>query len=340
MNGEDARLVSRLRFSHLRLVVELERCGSLRRASDAMHLTQSALSKSLRELESMLGVRLYERSGAGLQITAEGRALARTATLMLGELGQMRDDVLAVAQGRHASLRVGATPFLALTLLPRVFESLGRAAPGYRVTLVEGRVPELMQGLADGALDALVSTQPLDIGDPVLAGFTHEPLMPANLVVIASPSHPLCPAKRVRWAQLAGERWILPSAPSLVRDVVDRAFVGQGLRPPTPAIESAYPATNLALVAQGIGIAALPGASMLSAERSGIVRRLKVSPGMPMPPVSLVYRRAAVADEKLATLRAALDSALDPPARGRRAGRDALSPPASSRGSRGSRSSP
>jgi DNA-binding transcriptional LysR family regulator len=308
---EPSHLATRLRFNHLRLVVALQEAGSLRRAAEAMHVTQSALSKSLREIEATIGVRLYERMPGRLQVTQAGEALFRAARLMLAELEQAGADVSAISAGGSATLRIGATPFLAETLVPEALAELDRGSARFRIELTEGAVPQLITLLCEGRLDAVLATWAPSSGVAVTERLSVDVLRPESLLVIAHPASPLSLRSNVGWGELAGERWILPASTSLVRQTVDSAFICHGHRPPQPAIESMSPATNVSLVAQGLGLAALPGTAMIAAERSGIVKRLDLQPAIPLPPVTLVYHALAGSSDKIEALRRATAAAIE-----------------------------
>lgn len=303
--GEFASLVSRLRFSHLRLLLTLKEQGSLRKAAECLHQTQSALSKSLKEIECAVGCTLYERLPGKLRPTAEGESMTRAAQLLLAELGQMHASLDAISQGRRLTLRLGATPFLALTLVPMAISAFDREFGGHRFDLVERPVPQLLEMLCEGALDAILATWTPREDPEQIEALSLDVLRPESFVVIASPESPLAARTRVRLRELLDQPWILPSRPSLVRTIVDQACIAQGLRPPVPFIESMSPSTNVGLVAKGLGVAALPGTAMLAAERAGIVKRLMLDSVIPCPPVALVYRRAMADTTEIEQIRKA-----------------------------------
>src|SRR5215467_6987729 len=86
MPATETQLLARLRFRHLQLIAEIERSGSLSASAAALNLTQPALSKALKEVEAMLGFRLFDRGARGLQKTVQGDIVMNGAILMLREL--------------------------------------------------------------------------------------------------------------------------------------------------------------------------------------------------------------------------------------------------------------
>ncbi len=298
-----ARLAARLRFRHLQLLLALERAGSLRGAAQGMNLTQPALSKALAEIEAAFGVPLFERNARGLKATPRGRVALQGAALLLAQLGQLQQELTAAAPA--LLLRLGAPPFVAHGYLPPLLARLTAATPPVQVSLLEERVPLLLRALAAGEVDALVSTHPAQMPEDLGAELAFERLFDADFEVIAPPAHALAPSRRVDWAQLARERWVLPGPDSMLRRVLDECFRRAGVVAPAPVVESTSPVTNVELVARGLGLGAAPGPAVQPAVAQGRVARLRVAPAVPPAPVALITR-AGPRNARVDALRAAL----------------------------------
>jgi LysR family transcriptional regulator of abg operon len=297
------RLVTRLRFRHLRLITELRRGGSLRAAAEALSLTQPALSKALRELEGAFGFPLFTRTARGVTPTAQGEVALRGAGLLLAELAHLRVEV-AAGNSVAAVVRVGAPPFVAQGYLPAVLARLAHMDPPVRVQLLEERVPLLLEALAGGQLDALVTSYPAQM--PALGvALQFEKLFDAEFFVIAPPHHPLTRARRVGWERLAAESWVMPAPTSMLRRLIEQGFLQAGLVPPVPVVESTSPVTNVQLVAAGLGLSAAPAATVRHELAIGRVKRVRVTPAIAPGPVALIWR-AGVANPRVALLREAL----------------------------------
>jgi DNA-binding transcriptional LysR family regulator len=300
------QLVSRLRFRHLRLLLEVQRGGSLRTAAQAMNLTQPALGKALSEIESAFGFALFTRTARGLTPTAQGEVALRGAAMLLKELAHLQRE--AAAGDRFAAhLRIGAPPFVAQAYLPQVLGRLVHRDTPVNVLLLEERVPVLMQALVAGEVDALVTTYPLEMPAGGASPFAFEKLFEAQIHVVASVRHPLAKARKVSWAQLAAARWVLPARGAMARRVVEDCFLRAGEVPPVPVVESASPVTNLRLAAAGVGVTVAPDISVASSKEADLrhVVRLKVDPPVPPGPVAPIYR-SAVDHPRVAVVREAL----------------------------------
>ena len=298
------RLVTRLRFRHLRLIGELRRGGSLRAAAQSLNLTQPALSKALGELEGAFGFTLFTRTARGLTPTAQGEVVLRGADMLLAELAHLRAEA-AAGDNPAAVVRVGAPPFVAQGYLPAVLTRLVQRDPPVRVQLLEERVPLLLEALAAGQLDALVTSYPAQM--PELGGvqLQFEKLFDAEFFVIAPPGHPVTRARQVDWQRLAAESWVMPAPTSMLRRLIDHGFLQAGLVPPVPVVESTSPVTNVQLVAAGIGLSAAPAATVRHELAIGRIKRVRAAPAIAPGPVALICR-AGVANPRVALLREAL----------------------------------
>lgn len=292
MKTGSAYLAARLRFRHLSLIIEIKRSGSLRAAAQKLSLTQPALSKALTEIESAFGFPLFTRTARGLVATVQGDVVVRGGALLLQELEHVHVEASA-DKNPQVQLRIGAPPFVAQGFLPDVIARMCRSEPSVKVQLIEERVPLLMEMLAQGRVDALVSSYPLKRPQQQGAQFKYEKLFDTEFVVVAPPGHFLARSRCVSWRQLAGEPWVMPAEASMVRPLIEESFMREGVIPPVPVVESASPVTNLRLVAAGVGISVMPADLALEAQASGQVKLIRISPKMPPGQVALIYRAGA-----------------------------------------------
>lgn len=304
------RLLSRLRFRHLQLIVELGRNRSLRSSAAAFGVTQPALGRTLGEIEAAFGFPMFVRSARGVTPTAAGEVAIRGATLLLEEVARLRADA-AKGSEAQALIRLGAPPFLAQGYLPPKIAALAGREPPVRVQLTESGYHAVMDALVHGRLDAVVC--PISglaglSGLTAGAGLRFEPLFTADYTVIARPSHPLARRVRVPWDVLARERWILPPPGSLMFSIIEERFVRAGLALPVPAIETGTPVTVVRMAAAGIGIAVVPSLTLSYLRAQGDVSRLRAHPPVPSDEVGLILR-AGPEHPRLALLREALRGA-------------------------------
>lgn len=314
-------LLARLRFRHLQLIAEVDRLGSLSKAAAELNLTQPAMSKALKEVEGLLGIPLFTRGARGLQKTVQGTIVMQGANLMLRDLSHMQAEAYAAGpEGRiAATLRLGTSAFLAVSLIPRVIAHLAAADPPVMVSLREAYVPSLFDELLEGELDALVSVYDTDAMAATSGrGIRFEKFAEEHYAVIAPAGHRLLRRRDVGWKDLAGEAWVLTRKPSMARLFVEDTFRREGQFPPTPLCETESPVTSARLVAQGVGVSCVPLSTARQAELMGGLKRVRMRVPPPSAILGLVYRAAAQAHPRIALLREALAAAAPAHATARR----------------------
>jgi DNA-binding transcriptional LysR family regulator len=300
-------LVAKLRFRHLHLLTEVQTRGSLRAAAEALNLTQPAVSKALTEIESAFGFALFLRTARGLTPTVQGEVVLRGATLLLEELTHLRSEAVT-ADRFTAKIRIGAPPFVAQTYLPGVIAKLVKSEVPVRVQLLEERVPALIRALKRGELDALITTFPLQMPESDAGAFQYVKLFEVQYAVVASTEHPLARSRRMDWARLSRERWVMPAEGSMGRKLIEECFTHAGVPVPLPVIESTSPTTSVQFVAAGLGIGIVPDVVLLhhSALQAGSIKQIRVTPEPPSSVVALIYR-AGPFNPRVALLKEALE---------------------------------
>jgi DNA-binding transcriptional LysR family regulator len=234
----------------------------------------------------------------------------RGAALLLEELGHLRADA-QTADRYAAKIRIGAPPFLAQTYLRGVVEKLVNHARPMRVQLLEERVPALLHALDLGEIDALISTFPLQMLGSGAAAFQYVKLFEVQFAVIAAASHPLVRARRVDWASLARERWVMPAEGSMGRKLIEDCFTHAGLPAPLPVVESTSPTTGVQFVASGLGIGIVPDMALIrdTVAPAGAVKQIRAHPEPPSSVVALITRKGP-SNPRVDLLREALGEAL------------------------------
>ncbi|WP_052732242.1 LysR family transcriptional regulator [Hymenobacter terrenus] len=209
----------------LQLVAYIVEEGSLTRAAARLHLTQSALSHQLRDLEAALGLKLFERRNRQLVPTEAGRTLVRSAERVLPELQRLDADIQALRQGLTRNLRLSTQCYTCYHWLPAIIHQFRQTHPQVRVHIVAEATRQPLAWLQAGRIDLAIVTQ-----TPGVAPSTLHPLFEDDLVALLAPGHPLAQHPRpLTPADLAGEEYIgydVPDAESwALRDFFGAAQV-------------------------------------------------------------------------------------------------------------------
>lgn len=228
---------SRIKLRHLTCLLEVARGGSARAAADVLHVTESAVSKTLRELEEALGLRLFERSRHGMRITQAGsRFISHAASAVQSlELGMASAHDRPLAQG--ISLRIGAMPVFAATVLPQVTTQLVDETPGLVLELVSGSKNSLLERLREGDIEVAMGRLP---PPQDMTGFSFEQLLVDRYCFVARPGHPLLASPDLGLQELGQYPLILPTRDTVTWEELQRLFVAHGAQLPDRRIESIY----------------------------------------------------------------------------------------------------
>ncbi|MFK7875908.1 MAG: LysR substrate-binding domain-containing protein [Paracoccaceae bacterium] len=240
---------------HLRALVALSDLKLIARVSEALGVTQPAVSKQISELEKIVGVPVVKRDRNRLYLTPIGIRLADYARQALGQLDRAAFDIEAMTSGVSGSVSIGVVSSVAPTLLPGTVALFKRSAPHANISVSEGHFVELLPQLESGALDLVIARiwQPQEI-----AGIDQMALFCEPVVVVAGRNHPLAQAADVKWADVASYPWILPQPNSVARQAVDALFAANGLPPPNNTIASLSLTLNLELLQAMPALGLLP----------------------------------------------------------------------------------
>lgn len=177
---------SRIRLRHIQCFVAVAQEQHLRKAAERLHLSQPAVSKTLAELEELMGARLMDRGRFGARLTREGQAFLTHALAVLDALDGARRSVGDDALAANETIHVGALPTVASDLLPGALAEFRRLLPraGADVQIAANR--PLLDKLRSGELDLVLGR----MADPdAMAGLSFELLYVEPLVAVARSDH-------------------------------------------------------------------------------------------------------------------------------------------------------
>ncbi len=226
---------------------------SFTRAAERLHLTQSAFSQLIQELERGLDVRLFDRTTRRLAPTDVARTIAPRLAAAVSAINEACQEARAVSRLDYGHLLIATLPTLAVGPVTTVLAELKGLFPRVTATVLEGGNAELVDAVLDMRADiAICGTVP----EPP-QGLVFEPLFREPLVTMVHREHALARRNGVDWKMLEKEPLILLPARSTIRGQVDAGFRRHGLEC-TPAYEVASPFTALAMARAGVGVAILP----------------------------------------------------------------------------------
>lgn len=220
-----ALLDPRIKLRHLTCFLETDGRGGVQEAAEALGLTQPAVSKSLAELEAILGVALFDRSRRRLALTDHGALFLRHANASMSALRQGVES-LVEAGGAARVVRLGALPTVAVDVVPQAVAGFLAGPLACRVHVESGPSPHLLGLLRGGAIDLVVGRLP---SPEVMVGLTFEHLYSEPLVLAVRPDHPLLSASDLTLAMVQGYPALVPPREAIIRGTVETMLLAAGV---------------------------------------------------------------------------------------------------------------
>lgn len=258
-------------LQHMRAFITVAQRGNFARAAHDLHLSPSALTVQIRQLEGWLGVALLERSPRHVALTAAGREALPAMEKLLLDLGNIVSASQGLAAVRRGVVTVAALPSLCAGALPERLAAFKRDYPGIEVRLRDLVAERIIERVRDGDVDF-----GLGVHAKLGHGLDFTPLLRDRLCVFVPEDHPLASGS-LTLAALDDQPMILTGRDSSVRVQIEQVFRERGLTL-RPAMEANYMSTVLALVRNGLGIALLPESADDGQRR--LVRRRLDEPGL------------------------------------------------------------
>ncbi|MFS0693164.1 LysR substrate-binding domain-containing protein [Streptomyces nitrosporeus] len=267
-------LDGRLKFRHLALVDALSRQGSVVSAAAELHVTQPAATRSLQELEDILGVPLYERGPRGVTPTVFGEAFTGHARAVLAQLAQAGRHVVELADADRGTVIVGTHLAGSNVLLPRAIAEIKRERPCLTVVVKEASPEALLLELEAGRVDFVVGR----LTAPAAERTVRRKLYDESVELVVRAGHTLAGRDGVELADLADYPWILPGAETALRREIEEFFARHAMQLPMNRVETTSFLTVRQLLLETDVIAALPG--LITRDDARIVRL-----GVPLDPI-------------------------------------------------------
>jgi DNA-binding transcriptional LysR family regulator len=263
-------LRSQVKLKHLQFIVAISEQLHIGRVAEQMHLSQPTASKTLAEIESLVGARLFDRTSTGLVQTAQGKVFVEFAREMLSRMMRLGQELAAAQLGFAGTVSVGAQLGAAM-VVPLAIKILKEESPRTTVRLDAGLMEPLIEKLRLGEYDMVVGR--LDsIVDAT--GITLEPLYDDAVMIVASPKSTLARKRNLQWSDLAGHPWVLPPQESLARSSFNRAAVEVGLQTAEDLVETGSFLALITLVRERDSLAVLSESVARFCEASSLLKVL------------------------------------------------------------------
>jgi LysR family transcriptional regulator for metE and metH len=270
-------LAAGLDIKILRMLVAIDRHGSLTRAAQALGITQSALSHHIKETERRTAVEIFYRVGKRLHLTAIGEELLQAAKAIVGEVDRIEGDLALFREGFGPVVRVGTGAYACQAWLPRFIADLGNQGAKFDIEILDNSLSyPLIKAVVDGKIDIAICGGEIDD-----RRVRRHHLFGDELVGVLPAGHPLAGRRHLEAADFAGETYLSYST------VPEKGFEDDRFFRPARAMPKRWRragdvAMILEMVRQGLGVSILSRWAVEPSLRSpGLVSKRLTGKGLP-----------------------------------------------------------
>lgn len=249
----------------LRVFVAVSRYGSFSRAGEAIGLSQSAVSHSMKELEAEMGVRLLDRTTREVVLTDAGLRLANRVEPLLDELHAMLLDTRSFGTQHNGRVRIASSQTISAQLMPQCISSGERQYPEISILLRDQAQQLVLHSVRNAEVDFGIVIDPGESTDLDCEPILHEPFL-----LMCREDHLPAALAEVEWQALNGQKLVLQDYASGSRILIDGALKAQKVDTMI-AQEIGHPATLFPMVEAGIGISVIPALALPMPQGSRLV---------------------------------------------------------------------
>jgi DNA-binding transcriptional LysR family regulator len=277
----------KFRLRHLELIAEIYDCRSILKASKRLSLTQPTVTKALQDVETTLGLKLFERTNRGIEPTEYGEIFARHAKVLLAQLRHAAEELENLRVGYSGKVTVGTLLAASASILPDAIVLLKKERPGVAISVIVGTYDILMPSLLAGDLDMVLGRLPSEGHSRALV---YEEFYAEPSCVVVRRGHPLTRKRRLALRDLTNEPWLLPLPETALHRQIERAFIDAGASLPKNVIESVSILTNRVLLRKSDCIGVMPYHVALDDVEHGLLAILPVKLKSLESPVGVIVR--------------------------------------------------
>jgi DNA-binding transcriptional LysR family regulator len=280
------RIGRRVKLRDLHIALAVADAGSMTRAAEDLAVSYPVVSRTISDLERMLGVKLFDRSISGVEPTHYGRALLQTGVAVFDEMRRGLQQIDFIRQPDAGELRIGSSIVVDAGLLPAVIERFSDDFPKAVLhVLPENIATQQYDNLRNRNVELVLGRLPATMNEPDLVTETlyHEPN-----VVAAGIDSPWARRRNLTLAKLIDEPWVLAQPGSLARSLQDQTFRNSGFEPPSATVQTVSLHLYMRLVETGRWLGLVPNSALRFGGKDMRIKALPVQTSMPPAPVGII----------------------------------------------------
>ncbi|MFD1475637.1 pca operon transcription factor PcaQ [Ancylobacter polymorphus] len=276
----------RIKLRHIACFLEVARLKSVAKAAALIGITQPAVSKTLQELEHLLGTALFDRSRRSLVLTASGEIFLRYAAVGVTALRQGVHSIASASSG-SVLVTVGALPTVSARILPRAVERFAAQGLSARARIVTGPNAYLLSLLRLGDVDFVVGR----MAEPeAMIGFAFEHLYSERVALVVRAGHPLLAHDPFDIAMIENYQVVMPPPGSVIRPIVERLLIANGIGRLRDEVETVSDAFGRGFTRSSDAVWIISEGVVAEDVADGILATLPVDTAETLGPVGLTSR--------------------------------------------------
>jgi len=282
---EIAKTSRRLKLRQLEVLIAVAQAGNMARAAEQLAITQPVVSKTIADLESTVGMRLFDRSRRGVELTLYGQALFDRSVAIFNDLKIGIAELENLSDPTAGELRIGSSDAVAAGMLTVIIDRLSRQYPRlcFEVTLGGGLIDLQYRELQTRSLDLVIGRLPSTIPEGIdVTLLYHDPSF-----VVAGAKNEWVHRRRIDLADLTGESWCLPSLENYPWSLIADAFKNRELDPPRRIVTTRSVQLLTGLVETGQFLTILPSTVLNFRPNGSQLKILPVKLGMRTYPIGI-----------------------------------------------------
>lgn len=254
-------------FKQIRAFIAVAQTSSFAQASELVHLSQPALSISIKNLEQRIGGELFARTTRSLVLTPEGRIFFPIAKRMLAEWDNELNDLKNLFLLNRGNLTIAAMPSFASSLLASHIRQFHQLHPAINIKVHDVIAEDCVAMVRSGKAELAISFDP-DKSEDLL----FEPLFTDQFIVALPQQHPLLVQTIINWQDIANQPFIALQRPSSIRQLIEGALAGHEIK-----LQVEFEANQLAtigqMIASGLGVSVMPSLCIPQLQSVGVICR-------------------------------------------------------------------
>jgi DNA-binding transcriptional LysR family regulator len=288
MSFIEGNIGANMNLRHFERLIEVAREGSIGMAARRLNLSQPGLTKSIKELEELLRVKLFERGPKGVTPTIYGQVAIEHGRVILSEATHLLNIIEGMRTGGRGVIDIGVTSSIASRYLPSATVMLAKSHPDIRIRVLVDVSAAIIPRLRRGELDLAVAVGSPDGTDPE---FSQEFLFEDYLSVVVRKGHELDQDIEIDTAALLELQWVFARAGTPLRQLQEQCFLAENLAPPLPTVETDSVPFTKSLLAGSDLASIMPSKEVDLKTPNYPICSVKPRFGMVSPPIYIVRRK-------------------------------------------------